>query len=195
MMASSSQRDRNKRARLAQSEAERGDALLGDLDVEQGSELDEAQRVTSLPKSPLHLLLMVVSPGCPLSAGDLLYVNVGKRHRPGTMELLSDGTLRTDDGVRSSLALAAHHYMPWRRTPPDGWELVKYPHPAKPGKYMSMNTLFEECWRNLGATLDDLEDESRIHAMLVARGHEREADMHYRAKRPARARRRKGEGT
>lgn len=171
-MASESDRKRARQLEARQSI----DGIFGDLLGDEGEpEISPLERLASLSKAPLHVLLMVKSPKFPLEANDNLYINVNKASgRPlGIMQVTEDGRIQTPRGILNSLAAAAKLYQPWNTKKnrwPDGWEAIRRAG-ATPGSYISLNRLFSQYWESFDLDIDTLIDTEKLAEKMVQLGY------------------------
>lgn len=179
-MASETQRRRMKMNKLKEEEEQDDLFDLGDLDnVSDKRTVDE--RLTTMRKSPLHLLLMLHAPDFPLSPGQYLYVNTSSVDRLAELRLNKDGTLDSDRGHHRTLSSASKEWKKdtWKKGTPDGWETLKVASDTKPGKYHSINEVFFSGWKYLGVDLDVLESDERLYEHLSGMGLSQYADEYY----------------
>lgn len=179
-MASEAQRRRKKMNELKQAEEQDDLFDLGDLEGDSDKRTVE-DRLTSLRKSPLHLLLMLHSPDFPLSPGQYLYINTSSTDRLAEMRLNGDGTLDSDRGHHRTLSGAAKEWKKdtWKKGTPDGWENLKVASDVKPGRYHSLNEIFFTGWKYLGVELETLENDERLYDHLAGMGLSTQADEFY----------------
>lgn len=125
-------------------------------------------RVGGIAKSPLHLLVMLYTPDCPLNRGDSLYVKVGSKshERDRTPIIIEDwNRIKVHDKTFNSLNGVIKEVGG-----NDGWANIFIANPVRPGKYLALATVFLESFNDFKYTFETLSDFDKLSKELLEQG-------------------------
>ena len=156
-------------------EAQAAEGGLFDLPELHSDEEPLVLKVGGIQKSPLHLLVMLESPDCPLNRGDDLYVKVGHKNNETerTPILLEDWNKIHVSGKTVNSLNALIKEVGGN----DGWANVFIPNPVRPGKYLALATVFLDSFKDFPYSFETLQDFDRLSKALLEQGKISQAEI------------------
>lgn len=125
-------------------------------------------KIGGIAKSPLHLLVMLDTPDCPLKRGDNLYVKVGSKNHESdrTPIVIEDWNKIHVHGKTVNSVNALMKEIGGN----DGWANTFIANPVRPGKFLALATVFLESFSDFQYSFETLQDFDRLAKELLAQG-------------------------
>ena len=163
------------RKRFEEAQEASADDNLFDLPELQSDEEPLVLKIGGIQKSPLHLLVMLDTPDCPLNRGDNLYVKVGsKNHETDRTPIVIEDWNKihvhgkTVNSINALIKEIGGN---------DGWANTFIANPVRPGKYLALATVFLESFNDFKYSFETLQDFDRLSKELLEQGKISQAEI------------------